>query len=124
MGFSDDSYSVPHGGGELFSSGPPPRDLWGRLRGTAPATLLIVGLLVGGGAGAGAVLASSDPTESTEYQALEHKLRSTEAQVAAQKNRAEAAERAVDAAAAEVRIAREALIAGQLPGELRQAAHP
>jgi len=123
-GFSRESLGVPHAGGELLSSGPPPRDPWGRLRGTAPGALLIAGLLVGGGAGAGVVLASSDPTKSSEYQVLQQKLRTTDAQVVEQKSRAEAAERVAAAAAAEVREAREALVMGQMSGELRQAAHP
>jgi hypothetical protein len=123
-GFSSDSTAFPHAGFDVLSSGPPPRDLWRRVRGVSPATLLLVGLLLGGGVGAGAVLASSDPTTSSEYQSLKGKLKTTEAQVAEQKSRADAAERAAAAAAAQVREAREALIAGQALGELRKAAHP
>lgn len=121
-GLSRDRFGVPHAGGELLSSGPPSRDLWGRVRGTAPVALLVVGLLVGGGAGA--VLASSDPTKSSAYQDLEHKLRTTQVQVAEEKSRAEAAQRAATAAAAEVRAAREALVAGQALAEQEKAAPP
>jgi hypothetical protein len=123
-GLTSDSAAVPHAGGELLSSGTPPRDLWGRVRGAAPVALLIVGVLVGGGAGAGVVLASSDPTKSSEYQVLQQKLRTTEAQVAEEKSRADAAERAAAAAAAEVRDAREALVMGQSFAEQLNATPP
>jgi hypothetical protein len=123
-GFSSESGAAFHEGGELLSSGPPPRDPWARLRGVSPVALLIAGVLLGGGAGAGAVLASSDPTHTSEYQVLQHKLTTTEAQVAAQKSRAEAAERAAAAAAAEVREAREALVMGQAFADQEQAAPP
>ena len=48
-GLTSDSAAAPHAGGELLSSGPPPRELQGRVRGAAAVALLIVGVLVGGG---------------------------------------------------------------------------
>lgn len=51
----------------------PPRS---RSRWAAPAAALVLGLVLGGGAGAGAVAALSDPTRSTEYQALQKQLQS------------------------------------------------
>jgi hypothetical protein len=109
-------------GGELFTSGRPPRELWGRGRSAAPAALLIMGLLVGGGSGA--VLASSDPTKSSEYQALRQKLRATEAQVAAEKTRADSAQRVAAAFAAEVQSAREALVMGEALAAQQTASAP
>jgi gas vesicle protein len=89
-----------------------------------PVALLLVGLLIGGAAGAGAVLASSDPTTSSEYRTVEEKLKVSEAQVAEQRSRADVAQRVAAAATAEARELREALVMGQPSGELRKAAHP
>jgi gas vesicle protein len=75
--------------------------------------LLLVGLLIGGGAGAGAVLASSDPTKSSEYRTVEQKLKTSEAQVAEQKARADVAQRVAAAATAEAQELRQALVMGQ-----------
>ena len=112
-GFSSDGAAFPHAGFEELSSGPPPRDRWGRLRGMHPVALLLAGLLLGGAAGAGAVLAASDPTKSSEYRTVEQKLKASEAQVAEQRSRADVAQRVAAAATAEARELREVLVMGQ-----------
>lgn len=61
---------------------PAPRS---RPRWVIPVGALAVGLLIGGGIGAGIVAASSDPTRSAEYQALQHK---SERKIAAAEKRA------------------------------------
>lgn len=121
-GFSSDAAGLPQASFEMLSSGEPTRDRWGRVRGVPPVALLVVGLLLGGAAGAGAVLASSDPTTSSEYHHLESKLKTTEAQVAEQRSRADAAQRLAAAAAAEVQATREALVMGQALAEQEKAA--
>jgi hypothetical protein len=70
-----------------------------------------VGLLAGGAAGA--VAASSDPTKSTEYKALQEKLGSSEKQVAAEKSSAEAAQSAAAETAAAAQSAQAEASASQ-----------
>jgi hypothetical protein len=112
-GLSSDDAGLPQASFEMLSSGEPTRDRWERVRGLPPVALLVVGLLIGGAAGAGAVLASSDPTTSSEYRTVQQKLKTTEAQVAEQKSRADAAQRVAAAATAEAQYLREALVMGQ-----------
>lgn len=70
-----------------------------------PVTLLalvvaaLAGLLLGGGAGAGAVLATADPTQSDEYRALQGQL--SDAHAETEDARATAAEAEATAAEAE-----------------------
>ena len=123
-GFSSDFAASPHAGFEVLSSGPPPRNRWGRIRGVPPVTLLLAGLLLGGGVGAGAVLASSDPTKSSEYRTVEQKLKASEAQVAEQRSRADVAQRVAAAATAEARDLRAALVMGQAPTAQRTPFRP
>ena len=111
-GLSSEDAGLPQASFEMLSSGEPARDRWERVRRLPPVALLLVGLLVGGGAGAGAVLASSDPTTSSEYHHLESKLKTTEAQVAEQRSRADVAQRVAAAATAEAQALREALVFG------------
>jgi len=76
-----------------------------------PTAALVVGLVIG--STVGAVLASSDPTTSAEYQALARKLGSAETQVAVERGDAEAARSGAEQSAAAAQSAQAEASASQ-----------
>jgi hypothetical protein len=80
---ADHDPSIPLAPPEVGSGVPdapaPPEQ---RPRWIAPVSTLAIGLLVGGGIAAGIVVATTDPTRSPEYQALQEDLSAAEDDVA------------------------------------------
>jgi gas vesicle protein len=105
------SVTEPQPKAETLTSRPPPPGARGWRRGALPAAALIVGLLIGGGVGA--VAASSDPTKSSEYRALEQKLAAADSQAAVEKHNAEAAQSAAAETAAAAQSAQAEVAASQ-----------